>query len=105
MPPKTTACRRTPTTLERKVEARKQERVNETYLATLGKVQELVRKEPMTARYVEKTYSGTAGVLGVGEKAVRGIIQRALDAGDLVHLKGSSGKGGGHLLGIPGGEE
>lgn len=63
--------------------AASQVRGDERYAETLPKLVELVRRKaeegaPLTRRAV-RDYAGQAGVFGVGEKNLRGIVNRALE--------------------------
>lgn len=91
-----------PTTLERQDDARKKDKSDREYLEVIGRVQGVLRAEPLTLNRLEGDYAGTSGLLGVGQKALRGIVQRALHSGDLIRC--GRAPGGGELIGIPGGD-
>jgi RecA-family ATPase len=82
-------------------EARTEARVDREYEEVLEKVIELLRREgPMTGRHMEDRWAGKNGVLGVGQKTLRGVLDRALEKGDLRHGT-EIGPGGGRLLEVP----
>lgn len=62
----------------------------ERYAATLPKLRGLVRQKdgegtPLTRRALRE-YAGQAGMFGVGETSLRGIVQRAIEEGE-IHLR------------------
>lgn len=65
----------------------------------VDKVIELITVHgPMSARHIRTTYAGVTGLLGAGDRSIRGSIARALEDGDLVTLPGTGQKGGGGEL-------
>ncbi len=76
-----------PTTLERRRSERQQERAEDRYREVLPRLVQLVRNEqesghPMTRRRL-RDYAGKAGLFGVGDQTLRGILERAIGEGHI----------------------
>lgn len=90
-----------PAELERKASAK--DRTEAKYLEVIAAIQSLIRNEgPMSRNRIESDYAGELGPLGVGQKKVRDVINRAIPCGDLVE-RDNPGRGGGKVLEVPGG--
>ena len=91
-----------PAELELRSESDQRKRSHARYLEVLEAVQDLIRAEgPLSRNKIETRWAGELGRLGAGQKRVRGVLDRAVHSGDLVE-RPNSGKGGGHLLELPG---
>lgn len=78
-----------------------QQEATEDYLDILARLQHCLKERgPMTTNRIESDLSGRLGPLGVGQKTIRAIVQRALQSGDLVDA-GPNGTGG-RLIDVPG---
>jgi putative DNA primase/helicase len=79
-------------------EARTDARVDREYEDVLGRVVALLQREgPMTGNHIETRYAGRNGVLAAGRHTVRGVLDRALEKGELIR-RGEVGQGGGRVL-------
>jgi RecA-family ATPase len=76
-----------PTTLELKRRTRDEHKAQDRYLEVLPKLQGLIRQnqekgEPLTRNRL-RDFSGKAGLFGVGDQTLRGIVERALAEGHI----------------------
>lgn len=76
-----------PTSINLKRESKQKQKDDDQYQTVIGKVLDKVRKaqtdgQPLTRRKLRE-YAGRAGVFGVGDHTLRGIISRALDQSQL----------------------
>jgi RecA-family ATPase len=77
-----------PCELQDRREARRDRAAEATYLDVLGRIQQLIRDVGPLKRRQLRGYAGKSGVLGVGDHAVRGIVERALRDGSLFERSG-----------------
>ncbi|QTF91678.1 AAA family ATPase [Halomonas sp. BM-2019] len=71
-----------------KMAGKAEQKGEERYAETLPKLRDLVRRKaeegsPLTRREL-RSYAGTSGMFGMGDQSLRGIMQRALDEGEIV---------------------
>ena len=76
-----------PCELQAVKDTEREQKAEDRYEAFLVKAKEMIRKaveknDPLTARKL-RAFAGTAGVFGMGDKMLRGCINRAIEEGEI----------------------
>lgn len=93
-----------PTTLRETKKERHELKQDERHRQIVANAVKLIRRHGrMSARAMRTEYGGSTGVLGAGEKAIRGSLKRAVEEGDLMEVPAPDGRS--QLLELPKGGE
>ena len=81
-----------PVELEEVIDGKKEAKADRRYMDVVERLQGLLKeKGPMTRRYIRLNHAGKFGMLRIGEKSLRGIMNRAVHEEWLIERPGKNG--------------